>query len=125
MAASLGKMPTTSVRRLISPIGQGGQLRDLGPELIGDAAPLLLCSLGVVLDEGGGDEGGDHAAAATAGMSQDVTHEVDAGVVEEVGRDEVYALFRRSCYMANIFEPECVLSVSAEGLSGMLAKINT
>ena len=66
-----------------------------------------------------------YPSAVPAGVSQDVAHEVDAGVVEEVGRDEAYALFRRSCYMANIFEPECVLSVSAEGLSGMLAKINT
>ena len=70
MAASLGKMPTTSVRRLISPLSrssglvecslarccwreghvgqhvglglvhQRGELRDLGPELVGDAAPL-------------------------------------------------------------------------------------
>ena len=72
MAASLGKMPTTSVRRLISPfsrssglvrvqlgavlgreahvgqhvglglVHQGGELGDLGPELVGDAAPLGL-----------------------------------------------------------------------------------
>jgi hypothetical protein len=68
-------------------VHQGGQLRDLGPELIGDAAPLLLCRLGVVLGEGGGDEGGDHAAAATTCVSQDVAHEVDAGVVEKVGED--------------------------------------
>jgi len=58
-------------------------------------------------------------------VAEDVAVEMDHGAVEEVGRDEAYALFRRSRYMANIFEPQCVLSVSAEGLSGMLAKINT
>ena len=70
MAASLGKMPTTSVRRLISPLSrsiglvrvqlgpvrrgeahvgehvglglvhEGGELGQLGAELIGDLAPL-------------------------------------------------------------------------------------
>ena len=83
MAASLGKMPTTSVRRLISPlrrssglvecslarccgreghvgqhVGLGlvhecGELGQLGAELVGDPAPLRLGGLGVVLGEGG------------------------------------------------------------------------
>ena len=111
MASSLGKMPTTSVRRLISPlrrssglvecslarcslreghVGQhvglglvheGGELRHLGPELIGDAAPLGAGGFGVVLGEGGGDEGRDDAAAALAGMGQHVAHEVDAAAL--------------------------------------------
>ena len=72
MAASLGKMPTTSVRRLISPlrrssglvecslarcaagkrhvgehvglglVHQGGELGQLGPELVGDAGATAL-----------------------------------------------------------------------------------
>jgi hypothetical protein len=114
MAASLGKMPTTSVRRLISPfsrsgglvewsllqsslgeahvghdvglgrVHEGGELRKLGPQLVGDAAPLGLAGGAVLLGEGRGDEGRDDAAAALAGMGQDIAHEVDAGVVEEV-----------------------------------------
>ena len=92
MAASLGKMPTTSVRRLISPLSrssglvecslvavggreghvgqdvglglveEAGELGQLGPQLIGDPAPLGLGGVGVVLGEGGADEGRDHAA---------------------------------------------------------------
>ena len=111
MAASLGKMPTTSVRRLISPlrrssglvrvqlgavlgreghvgehvglglVHEGGELGHLGPELVGDAAPLGAGGLGVVLGEGGGDEGRDDAAAALAGMGQGVAHEVDAAAL--------------------------------------------
>ena len=57
-------------------------------------------------------------------MRQGVAHEVDAGVVEEVRRDEDYAPLERSCYMASIFGPQCVLLVSAEGLSAMRAEIN-
>ena len=45
--------------------------------------------LGVVLGEGGGDEGRDDAPAALAGMGQGVAHEVDAaalpGGVEHLG----------------------------------------
>ena len=112
MAASLGKMPTTSVRRLISPLSaldrigasaawpdaargkrhvgehvglglvhQGGELRQLGAQLIGDLAPLRAGGLGVVLGEGGGDEGGDDAPAALAGMGERVAHEVDAAAL--------------------------------------------
>ena len=107
MAASLGKMPTTSVRRLISPLSrsiglvecslvrccggkahvgehvglgfihQRGELGQLGAQLIGDLAPLLACRRGVVLGERGGDEGGDDAAAALAGMGEGIAHEVD------------------------------------------------
>jgi hypothetical protein len=118
IAASLGKMPITSVRRLISPIGlsmglvgvqlgtvlgreahvgehvglglvhQGGQLGDLGPELVGDAAPLLLCRLNVVLGEGGGDEGRDNPSATPTSMG--VAHEVDAATLPGGGEDLGY-----------------------------------
>ena len=39
------------------------QLGHLGPELVGDLAPLGLRAVGVLLGEGGGDEGGDDAPA--------------------------------------------------------------
>ena len=111
MAASLGKMPTTSVRRLISPfkrsiglvecslgrcrgreghvsqhvgldlIHERGELGDLGSELIGDLAPLGAGGLGILLGEGGCDEGGDDAAALASGMGQQVTHEMDAAAL--------------------------------------------
>ena len=106
MAASFGKMPTTLVRRLISPLrrsiglvecsrravflGEGhvgqhvglglvhevGQLGRLGAELIGHLAPLGRGGLGVLLGKGGGDEGRHHAPAGLTGMGQEVAHEV-------------------------------------------------
>ena len=93
MAASLGKIPTTLVRRLTSAwsrsigfvecnfwavlpgeahvgedvvlgfVHENCQLGHLGPELVGDLAPLDLRAVGVLLGEGGGDEGGDDAPA--------------------------------------------------------------
>ena len=49
-------------------IQQGGELGDLGPELVGDAAPLGRGLLGIVLGEGGGDEGRDDWAKALPPM---------------------------------------------------------
>ena len=106
IAASLGTMPITSVRRLISPlrrskglvewslarcslgkligehvrlgrVQQRGELGQLGPHLIGDLAPLRFGGVGMILREGGGDEGRDHAPAAPADMSQGIAHEVN------------------------------------------------
>ena len=57
-------------------VHQCGELGHLGPELIGDLAPLGSGHLGILLGEGGGDEGGDDAAALLAGMGQDIAHEV-------------------------------------------------
>lgn len=54
------------------------QLRHLGPDLVGDGAPLYGRGLGRLLGEGGGDESRDDAAPALAGMRQHVPHEVDA-----------------------------------------------
>ncbi len=65
-------------------VHDGGELRDLGPDRVGDGAPLGAGGLRCVLGEGGGDEGGDDTAAALAGMGEHVAHEVDAGAVEEV-----------------------------------------
>ena len=109
MASSLGKMQR-SRRGLISPyaldrfsqvhlgamrgwkghvgehIGLGlvherGELRQLGVQLIGDPAPLCAGRFGIVLDEGGGDESGDHAPTLFADMRQHVAQ--NAGVVEK------------------------------------------
>ena len=111
MASSLGKMPTTLVRRLISPcrrssglvewslarcaageahtgqhvvlglVHEDGQLRCLGPELVGDLAPLDPGAVRVLLGEGSGDEGGHDAPALPAGMGQQVAHEVHAAAL--------------------------------------------
>ena len=54
------------------------QLGHLGPELVGDLTPLGLRAVGVLLGEGGGDEGGDDAPALAAGMGQQVAGEVHA-----------------------------------------------
>ena len=44
----------------------------LRTQLIGDLAPLLARGLGVVLNESGANEGGDHATALAAGMGEHV-----------------------------------------------------
>jgi hypothetical protein len=45
-------------------VKERGELGQLGEKLIGDPTSLSLGGVGVVLGEGGGDEGGDDAAAA-------------------------------------------------------------
>lgn len=62
-------------------VHQRGKLRQLRPELIGDGAPLRAGHGGIVLCEGGGDEGGDDASAALAGMGERTPHEVDAAAL--------------------------------------------
>ena len=62
-------------------IHQGGKLGDLGPELIGHLAPLGAGHFGILLGEGGGDEGGDDAPALLAGVRQDIAHEVHAATL--------------------------------------------
>lgn len=114
MASSLGKMPTISVLRLISPlrrsigsvlcslarcsfrqghvgenvffgiIHDGGELGDLRPDLVGDGAPLGACGFRRLVGKGGGDEGGDDTPTALAGVGKNVPHEVDAGAVEPI-----------------------------------------
>src|SRR6185312_1077372 len=96
MAASLGKMPTTSVRRLISPlrrssgliewifgamilweahegedvslsvIRERGELRHFGRHLIRNLAPLLASRVRILLDEGRADEHGNNTTALAA-----------------------------------------------------------
>ena len=59
-------------------VEEAGELGQLGAELVGTLAPLRLGRLGIVLGKGGGDEGGDDASPAFAGMGQRVAHEVQA-----------------------------------------------
>ena len=77
-------------------VHQGGELGDLGPELVGDLTPLDLRAVGVLLGEGGGDEGGDDAPTLAAGMGQQVAGEVHAaslpGGAEDPGRGGLQAL---------------------------------
>jgi hypothetical protein len=49
--------------------------------LISDTAPLGAGGLGRVLRKGGGDEGGDHSAAALADMSGDIPLKMDAAAL--------------------------------------------
>jgi hypothetical protein len=46
--------------------------------LIGDLKPLGAGGVGIILGEGGVDEGRDDTAALLAGMGQHIAHEVDA-----------------------------------------------
>ena len=61
---------------LLRRVQQGGELGQLGANLVGDLAPLRPGGVGMILSEGGGDEGRDHAPATPAGMGQRVAHEV-------------------------------------------------
>jgi hypothetical protein len=62
-------------------VENGGELRDLRPDLVGDGPPLGAGGLGRLLREGSSDEGGDDAAAALAGMRQHLPHEVHAAAL--------------------------------------------
>jgi hypothetical protein len=57
-------------------------------------------------------------------MAEDVAIEVHLEVVEEECRSDSRARLRWSCYEASIFEVECVLLVSVDGLTVMLAETN-
>jgi hypothetical protein len=61
---------------LLGLVEEGGELRQLDADLIRDLAPLRLGGAGVVLGEGGRDEGRDDAPAAAAGMGERIAHEV-------------------------------------------------
>ena len=125
MASSLGKMPTTSVRRLISPLSRssgfvewslarcpsGRSCRRARPV---SASSMKAASLGTfgriwsatraiepgglrrLLGEGGGDEGGDDAPAALAGMRQRIAHEVNAAALPGRRRTLATAALRPS-----------------------------
>lgn len=68
------------VRRhvLLGLVHDRGELLGLGPELVGDLAPLRLGG-GIILGEGGGDEGGDDAPSLAAGIREQVAHEGEGG----------------------------------------------
>jgi hypothetical protein len=51
-------------------IEEAGELGQLGPYLVGNSVPLGSGRLGIVLGEGGGDEGGDDAPAATTAPNE-------------------------------------------------------
>lgn len=55
------------------------EFAQLGPELVGDLAPLPARGLGGVLGEGAGYEGRDHAPTLATGMSQHVAQALWAG----------------------------------------------
>ena len=57
-------------------IHERGQLRDFGAQLIRNLAPLLARCLGIFLDEGSADEGGNDTTALATGVGQDIAHEV-------------------------------------------------
>lgn len=59
-------------------VEEAGKLGQLGPELVGDFAPLRRRSFGIILGERRGDEGGDDAPPTPAGMRQRVAHEGSA-----------------------------------------------
>jgi hypothetical protein len=121
IASSLGKMPTTSVRRLISPlkpferidgmdfrpvifreahegervglcfVHEGSKLRHLWTQLIGDRPPLLAGSLGVVLEPA-------DLAFGDAGHA----HRFDQ-IVDRTGRDAMHVgLLRAPSRLADV-----------------------
>jgi hypothetical protein len=67
-------------------VHERGELRHFGTQLIGDLAPLFAHGLDVVLNEGGANEGGDHATALAATLGEDVAHEVHVIHDSKLGR---------------------------------------
>jgi hypothetical protein len=70
------------------------QAIDVWAQLVGDAAPLLTGGLSIILRKRRGDEGGDDAATALAGVGQGVAHEVHPAALP--GRCEDLRDSRRS-----------------------------
>src|SRR5271166_6808074 len=70
IASSFGKMPTTLVLRLISPLGRSMGLVELilSQCSLGKLMKVLAGGVGRALREGGGDEGRDDAAAVLVGV---------------------------------------------------------
>ena len=108
-------------------VQQRCELGQLGADLVGDLAPLGLGGAGVVLGEGGGDEGSDDALAVAAGMGERVAHEVHAaalpGRAEHAGDSGLDALVRVRDHQldageAAAFEPaqDCAKRVGGHGL---------
>ena len=64
-------------RAMVRLVHQRGELRHLRTQLIGHLAPLLARHLGIVLHEGGADEGGNDTPSLASGMRQHVAHEVN------------------------------------------------
>ncbi len=62
-------------------VHDGGEFRDLGPDLIGNGTPLNAGRRRRLLGKRGGDEGGDDAPPALSGMGEHVAHEVDAAAL--------------------------------------------
>ena len=61
---------------LLGLVQQGRELGQLGPDLVGDLAPLGLGGVGMILSKRGGDEGRDDALAVAAGVGEGVAHEM-------------------------------------------------
>jgi hypothetical protein len=57
LGAVLGREAHMGEHVALGLVHQGGELRQLGPQLVGDAAPLDRGGRCVILGEGGGDEG--------------------------------------------------------------------
>ncbi len=62
-------------------VHDSGERWRLGPELVGDLAPLGGSAVRILLGEGGCDEGGEDPPALLAGMSAQVVHEVHAAAL--------------------------------------------
>ena len=104
-------------------VHEGGELGRLGPELVGDQAPLGACGLGVLLGEGGGDEGRHHTPALLAGMGEQVAHEVHAaalgGCAENPGNGRLQPLVVVGDHQLDAAQPapgEAAQELGPEGL---------
>ena len=62
-----------------------GEPADRRPQLVGHFASLGSGGIGIILGEGGGDEGRNHAATALAGMGERIAHEMNPGPLSKPG----------------------------------------
>ena len=76
------------------------QLGHLGPELVGDLTPLGLRAVGVLLGEGGGDEGGDDAPALAFSIwDQREVPVIAINASEEEYRYRIFTLFHEYAHL--------------------------
>ena len=97
-------------------VHESSKLLDLGPEIIGNLAPLQDGGVVIRLRKGGADHGGDHFALALVGMGERVAHEVDPASLpcraEHLGSHRLQAFVSVGDHQLDAGEPTMVTRAS-------------
>jgi hypothetical protein len=74
----LGREDDVGQNVVLAIVHQGGEFWPTRPQLIGNVAPGLMRGLGIGLQKGLADRGGDHGVLAFGHMGQGVAHPMNA-----------------------------------------------